>query len=103
MLRRKALLILAAVLFAGWMIYLLQLALTHRVAVVVSRPQLLVTDVIVVAEIERPDNDTIQVLEVSSHPEAYKGPAPKAGTSIRLKNFAGYDGIQTGIGRYLVP
>jgi hypothetical protein len=103
MARRKALLILAAALFAGWMVYLLQLALTHRNAVVVCGPQLLVTDVIVVAEIDRPDSDSIQAVTVSSNAKGYNGPPPEKGKSIRLRNLAGCDGIQPGIRKYLVP
>jgi hypothetical protein len=103
MLRRKVLLFLAAALFAGWMIYLFQLALSHRDAVVLSRPQLLVTDVLVVAEINRPDRDSIEVAEVLSKAEGFKGTPPKKGDSVSLKNLAGCEGIQPGTRKYIVP
>lgn len=51
--------VLACLLFAGWIGWLGFLAATRRNPVVLSRPQLLVSDVDVVAEVDDPDRPVV--------------------------------------------
>jgi hypothetical protein len=103
MTRRKVWLALAAALFAGWMIYLLQLALRHRHDIVVSRPQIMVAEVIVVAWVEDPDNPTVEIEKILDPTEGYKGPAIEPGKAITVRNLAKCDGIQPGSRTYILP
>jgi len=103
MTRRRVFLALTAALFAGWMIYLLQLALRHQDPIVVSRPQILVAEVIVVARVEDPEKPEVEVEEVFDPTNGYKGPALKRGKSIRVSNLATCDGLQPGSQSYILP
>jgi hypothetical protein len=49
---RKVLLVLASLAFGAWITYLIVLAIISRRPVVLSRPQLLVADVVVIARVE---------------------------------------------------
>jgi hypothetical protein len=53
--RRKADVIVIAILFVAWMAYLIHLALTYRHPTVLSRPQFLVSQAVVVAHFENDD------------------------------------------------
>jgi hypothetical protein len=101
MTRRRVFLTLAAALFAGWMIYLLQLALRHQHAIVVSRPQILVAEVIVIARVEDRDKPDVEVEEVLTN--GYQGPALERGKSIRVRNLAECVGLQQGPQIYILP
>jgi hypothetical protein len=101
--RRVVWLVLAAALFAGWMIYLLQLALTHQHGIVVSPPQIQVAEAIVVAKIEDRDNLTVEVTEVLSPMKDTKGSAIEPGRLITVKNLAKCEGIQPTAQAYILP
>jgi hypothetical protein len=101
--RRKALLAVTVVLFVGWMAYLIHLALTHRHPVVISRPQILVSQIVVVAHVEGEDvpkdNVTIeQILFSEKEP-----PGIAIGNTIRVANLPQSTGNWTGPGDYLLP
>ncbi|HEY1861965.1 MAG TPA: hypothetical protein VGG61_16505 [Gemmataceae bacterium] len=101
--RRKALLAVAVVLFVGWMAYLIQLALTHRHSTVISRPQILVSQVVVVAHIEgdhSPNEEATieQVLFPEKEVEGVKG-----GEILRIANLPQSTKNWTGAGDYLLP
>ena len=103
MTRRRVFLTLAAALFAGWMIYLLQLAVTHRHAVVVSRPQVLVAEVIVVGTVGDRDDSSVVVEKVLFTVDGYQGPKLEPGSAITVKNLAGCARIQPGSRTYILP
>jgi hypothetical protein len=103
MTRRRVFLALAAVLFTGWMIYLLQLALRHQDPIVVSRPQILVAEVIVVATVEDPDKPEVELEEVLDPTNGYKGPALEPGKPIKVRNLATCKGLQPGSHSYILP
>jgi len=81
------LLALAAGLFAAWIGYLAFLVLTTRHLVVLSRPQFLVADLWVVAQVDHLDGPVKVTEVVYAHPNA-KADAPKEGTTIEVKNLA---------------
>jgi hypothetical protein len=103
MTRRSVFLALAAALFTGWMIYLLQLGLQHQDSIVVSRPQIQVAEIIVVARVEDPDNPVVEVEEVLDKAYGYKGPAIERGTSIKVRNLAECKGFQPTSQTYILP
>jgi hypothetical protein len=103
MTRRRVFLALAAALFAGWMIYLLQLALTHWRPVVVSRPQVLVAEVIVIGAVADPVDSSVVVEEVLFTAEGYQGPTLEPGQAITVKNLAECVGITPGSRTYIFP
>jgi hypothetical protein len=103
MTRRRVFLALAAALFTGWIIYLLQLALRHQHSIVVSRPQILVAEVIVVARVEDREKPEVEVEEVLETPNGYKGPALERGKSIRVRNLATCEGLKPGSHTYILP
>lgn len=93
------LLAVAAALFAAWIGYLAYLALTARHPVVLSRPQFLVADLWVIADVDDPDRP-VKVTEVV-YPEA-KADALK-GMTVEVKNLAQCKGDWTKPGAYVLP
>src|SRR5207244_858734 len=81
--RSRLLLALAAGLFAAWIAYLAFLALTTSHPTVLSRPQFLVADLWVIADVDDLDKP-VKVVEV---PFVQKGEAPEKGTKIELGNL----------------
>jgi hypothetical protein len=98
MTRRRWLLGLAATLFAAWIIYLAYLALTASHPKVLSRPQFLVADLWVIAEVEDLDKP-VKVVEV---PYA-RGEAPEKGSTITVGNLSQCKEDWKGPGRYILP
>jgi hypothetical protein len=105
--RRRWLLALAAGLFAAWIAYLAFLALTASRPIVLSRPQFLVADLWVVADVDDPAKP-VKVVEV-----AYaKSEAPEKGAAIDVRNLAECRVVRgpeekqwtkPGAGRFLLP
>lgn len=106
-------LVLASVLFAGWIGYLAYLVRTASKPVVLSRPQLLVADLAVIARIDDPESKKAVVEEV---PWVRDGAAPKVGATIIVHNLdqchrlpqededpASVPSDWTGPGRYILP
>ena len=100
---RRVFLALAVALFAGWMIYLLQLALRHQDSIVVSRPQIQAAEIIVVARVEDPEKGTAEVEEVLEPTNEYKGPPLERGKSITVRNLGKCVGLQPGSRTYILP
>ncbi len=98
MTRRRRLLALAVVLFAGWIGYLAFLALTNSHAVVLSRPQFLVADLWVVADVDDLDKP-VKVADVAFA----KGDAPEKGNTIEVRNLSACKEDWKGPGRYILP
>jgi hypothetical protein len=97
--RSAVLLAVAAGLFALWIGYLAFLALTQRRPVVLSRPQFLVANLWVIAEVDDPAGP-VKVTEVvypAAKAEALKG------TTIEVKNLAKCEKDWTGKGTYILP
>jgi hypothetical protein len=107
---RKALLALAVVLFVGWMAYLIHLALTHRHhedsahPTVLSRPQFLVSQVVVVAHFESEEEDLKDGLLIDRvlYP-AKESESLKKGAKLNVLNLSQCAGNWSGPGDYLVP
>jgi hypothetical protein len=78
-------LVVAAGLFVAWLGYLAYLAATTRKPIVLSRPQFLVADLIVVAEVDRLDGQP--TVRQVVWPEGDKAP-DVAGKPIPVKNLA---------------
>jgi hypothetical protein len=97
--RRPWLLALAAGLFAAWIFYLATLALTTSHPTVLSRPQFLVADLWVIADVD----DLDKPVTVVEAPFAVKGDAPEKGTKIELGNLSMSKDVWKGPGHYLVP
>lgn len=105
--RRPLLLVVAALLFAGWMAWLGYLALTTTRPEVLSRPQFLASEVDVIAEVTgdtEAANATVTVKEVLWHAGDVKNPpaleAPLV--IVNLPRVVPADGW-TGPGLYLLP
>ncbi len=77
-------LVLASVLFVGWIGYLAYLVFTASNPVVLSRPQLLVADLTVLARIDDPKSKTAVIEEVF---RVRDGAAPKVGDTITVHNL----------------
>ena len=97
-----ALLTVAAGLFAAWIVYLAYLALTASHPVVLSRPQLLVANLWVIADVDGTDGP-VTVSEVVWAEKPVMAAAPKAGTVIEVKNLAESKKDWTGKSRYIIP
>ena len=78
-------LLLASVLFASWIGYLVYLWATASHPIVLSRPQFLVADLVVIARVEDPASKTAVVEEVIAPPT--KGKAPAVGATIGVENL----------------
>jgi hypothetical protein len=76
---------LACLLFAGWLGYLIFLAFTSTRPVVLSRPQMLVSQLDVVAKIDNLDQPVVEVEQVLSVARGVKAPAK--GQSITVNNL----------------
>jgi hypothetical protein len=106
--RRRRLLALAIALFAGWIAYLAFLALTASHPVVLSRPQFLVADLWVVADVDGPDKP-IKIVDVVYAREE----APEKGAAIEVRNLSAAKVVRgseekqrttpPGPGRYVLP
>lgn len=77
-------LIVAAGLFLGWIGYLVYLVFTASKPTVLSRPQFLVADFVVIGQVKSLD-DPVEVREVFREDRPH---APKVGASIRVTNLA---------------
>jgi hypothetical protein len=107
--RRKILLYLAIVLFVGWLAYLIHLGLSHHPPwaqehpTVISRPQILVSQLIVVAHLdgEESPNEVLKVTQVL-FPSVEKA-GIKEGEKIRVLNMPSCTKNWSGAGDYLVP
>lgn len=88
-------LVLAVLLFAGWISYLAFLAATTRHPIVLSRPQFLISQLDVVARIEAPPRVEVVVV---SWPETT---AVKPGEVLTVTNLEDADGWQ-GPGEYIL-
>jgi hypothetical protein len=102
--RSRLRLALAAALFVGWLSWLVYLAATGTDAVVLSRPQFLVADIHLVADvkgIEHPDAE-VTVREVFW--AAKDKERPEAVKTIKVENLpqCGPDQGWTGPGRYIL-
>jgi hypothetical protein len=95
-------LVLASVLFAGWIGYLVYLVVTARNPVVLSRPQLLVTDFAVKAHIDNPESNTVKVESVYWVRDDKKPPANGDITVANLDQCKGSP-YYTGPGEYILP
>jgi len=96
-------LLIAAVLFVGWIGWLAYLAFTASQPVVLSRPQLLISNFDVIAEISGLDRP-VTIQEVS-WPRDSKD-LPKAGQDISIVNLAECDDKEhgwEGPGTYILP
>jgi hypothetical protein len=104
--RRPLLLLVAVVLFVGWVSWLGYLALTTSQPEVLSRPQFLASQLDIVADVsgdEAGPQAAVTVEQVLWH--AQEVPAPAVGAKIGVTNLphvAAPDGW-TGPGRYLLP
>jgi hypothetical protein len=98
-----ALLAVAAGLFAAWIGYLAFLALTTRhPPIVLSRPQFLVADLWVIAEVDDL-NGPVKVVEVAYARREVLAKAPKPGAVIEVKNLAECKKDWTQPGAYILP
>jgi hypothetical protein len=97
-----ALLAVAAGLFAAWIGYLAFLALTASHPTVLSRPQFLVADLWVIAEVDGPEGP-VTVREVVYAAPPVRATAPKEGVPIEVKDLAECKKDWTGRGRYILP
>jgi hypothetical protein len=97
-------LIVAATLFAAWLGWLTYLAVTTSRPIVISRAQLLVSTIDVIAEVSEKDGrpaDQATVLEVHWPTD---GPEQKlVGKKIRVVNLSECEFKWTGTGRYILP
>ena len=97
-----ALLVAAAGLFAAWLGYLAFLALTASHPVVLSRPQFLVADLWVIADVDGPEGAvTVRKVEYAAPP--VMAVAPKEGAAIEVKNLAECKKDWAGKGGYVLP
>jgi hypothetical protein len=99
--RSVARLVVAAGLFAAWIAYLAFLAVTASHPVVLSRPQFLVADLWVIADVDVPKG-SVTMREVAYAAPPVRAAAPKDGTTIDVKNL-GDCKAWTGNGRYILP
>jgi hypothetical protein len=91
----------AVVLFAGWVGYLGYLAATTRNPVVVSRPQLLVSNLDVVAHVESVDGEPKVAIEEVLWPRDADS-QKLVGASLDIVNLADSEGWK-GAGSYILP
>jgi hypothetical protein len=99
--RPRLLLAIAAVLFFGWVTFLAYLAVGHyRNPVVLSRPQVLVCNLVVIGQVDGPETPSVKVLEVPYAVPADAAPARDSVLEVdNLKDCAGW----AGAGRYILP
>src|SRR5262245_26736807 len=77
-------LVVAATLFAGWIGWLVYLAAAKSRPVVLSRPQLLISDLDVIAQVDDP-NEKVIVKEVYAWRQ--EGDPPTVGTALKVSNL----------------
>jgi hypothetical protein len=92
--------ILVCCLFAGWLGYLGYLAVTKSNPIVLSRPQLLVSDIDVLAEVKALDQPVV-VKEVLFPPAGEKKIAE--GTSLPIENLSDVSVPDFKPGMYVLP
>jgi hypothetical protein len=98
--RHAAFLVLSAVLLGGWIAYLLYLALTTRHPVVLSRPQFLVSDTDVTAQVDSLDGPvTVVKVHHLANPTASLDP----GKTIAVENLTECQVDWRGPGPYILP
>ncbi len=98
--KRPVLLLAVAVLFVGWIGYLAYLALTTRNPIVLSRPQLLAADVVVLGRVDALDGPVVVEKVVrAAKPEQ----APAEGKPVEIRNLSECKDDWGGAGRYLLP
>lgn len=96
--RRRLLLVISTALFLGWIGWLAFLVFgTPRPTVVLSRPQFLVSELDVVAEVA--DLHQPVVIDEVAHPDSERG---KAGEKVLVENLSDCEGYQ-GPGQYILP
>jgi hypothetical protein len=99
-------LVVAAVLFAGWVLYLGFLAATTTQPRVLSRPQFLVSDLYVIADVggdaENP-SDTVTVVEAGGPGAGRKEVRPGAELRVALLAKADKDHGWDGPNQYILP
>jgi hypothetical protein len=96
-------LLLAGLLFFGWIGYLSYLAATVRQPIVLSRPQFLISQLDVLAAVERGDGEgelRVKVLEV--HWPRDEATRQLDGTTIAVADLAECEGYK-GPGEYILP
>lgn len=93
-------LVLAAVLFFGWIGVLVYLAATESQPVVLSRPQLLVSSLDVIAQIDDPKTGTAVIRQVH-WPQDENAPK-RIAQKLAVANLADCEGWQ-GPGEYILP
>lgn len=96
--RDVAFLVLSLVLFLGWIGWLASQALRHKNPVVVSRSQLMVSNVDVVAHVESLQEKRVRIEEVLYS----KNGGPESGAEIAIKNLASAKGFDAP-GSYVLP
>ena len=102
--RRVWRLVLAAVLFAGWLGYLFYLTRTASNPVVLSRPQFLVADLDVIAQIDDPQSKQAIVEEVCWARKGVKAPEKKDVITISNLDRCEKPGYAwKSPGKYIVP
>jgi len=94
---RRTFLIASAAAFALWIGYLVFLAVSTRHPVVLSRPQFLVADLVVVAQVERADADRVKVVRVKRPQQDQL-----RDQEIHVTNLADCEGW-AGADRYILP
>ena len=107
--RRKILLLSTLVLFVGWLAYLILLGLSHHPPwtqehpTVISRPQILVSQLIVVAHLdgEGAPKEELKVTQVLFSTVDKAG--INEGETIRVPNLPSCTKNWSGAGEYLVP
>lgn len=99
----RARLAVAAVLFVGWLGILLMLVLKTRDPVILSRPQLLVSNVVIVAQVQdRQGADaTVTVKEILW--SADTDDALAVGEAIEVQNLTGTPSGWQGAQQYILP
>ena len=97
-------LIVAATLFAAWLGWLTYLAVTTSRPIVISRAQLLVSTIDVIAEVSEKDGHPADQATVAEVRWPTEGPEPKlVGQTIRVVNLPECQFKWTGPGRYILP
>ncbi len=96
------LLALAAGLFAAWIGYLAFLVVTSRHTVVLSRPQFLVADLWVIAQVDNLDGK-VKVIEVVYARPALKADAPKVDALIEVPDLGQCRNDFGQPGAYILP
>jgi hypothetical protein len=98
---RRAWLAATALMFAGWLFWLAYLAATASRPIVLSRPQLLVSTLVVVAEIHEKDGRPDPRVVISQIPWLRQGKEKRVGEEIKVTNLTDCDNWR-GPGHYIL-